>query len=164
MKSYGEMHEVLEEADEMFGEMGYEDVEMTMVGGGSLLYHVDKAGVDIDRNSTDDVDLLTGDAMAVMDLADKYASKNMKRSGVRVPVSKTGDKNIDFLFEHPMMEDFLGDYDEGYRVEDLENMEVKVLSPEDFIRDKKRLSREKDINDISRMEKVIEAYRENEFL
>lgn len=162
MKTFGEMYEVLEELDRMVGELNYEGFEGTVVGGGALMYHVDRADADLDRKGTDDLDLVTNDLTAVTDLAKKYGNGPLGTSATRIPLSSNSNRYLDFTWDHPLGERIqeLRERGEMYEVEGLENISIEVIPPEAFIQEKSKLHREKDERDVELMKKILEDYGE----
>lgn len=158
MKTYDEVHEALEKFDGMVGGIdGY--MEAIMVGGGALMYHMERAGISPeDRSSTDDVDLVTGDIDTVMELHDRHGHGALGTSAT--PILVSGDEYIDITWHHPCADAFQDDIgsEKGYEVDGLENTEIHVISPQTFIEDKGRFDREKDRKDIERMERVISHF------
>lgn len=155
MDDYSEAMEYLQEFDEKLGEEGLE-LEGVLIGQAALWEYAERYDAEIEGRETDDVDIYVPDVMQAFDIAEMY-DEVPQQTGTRLEIDSHPQTYMDLIWDHPMAEDFVEviESEDSEMVEGLENIDLYVLPEEVYIESKRNAGREKDDEDIAKLEQMM---------
>lgn len=157
MDSYSEAREYLEELDQKLGDEGLA-LDGVLIGQAALWEYAERAGVEIEGRETEDIDIYVPDVLQAFDIAELY-DEVPQQTGTRLNIDRAPNTYIDLIWDHPMADTYAEIIESGdaEKVEGLENINLYLMSEEEYIESKRNAGREKDSIDIEKMQKVMES-------
>lgn len=161
MDSFSEFYDAAKTFDDFLGEQNESVDESYLLGQSVLMHYGEQSGLDIDYRETDDFDLAVPCSESVRNIGD-YGMFYGGEANIQFD-----DFNIDILSSpnHPTLSELEQDWEQGDEILEFENYSPRIMSPQLFHDSKVRMAqtevdREKDLDDIDKMAKIIESLEE----